>query len=140
MLRVSLLIVFFASFLFSADVAVVKKLEGEVFAKRKSEMMKLNVGDQLQVGDTLITKLYSSIGIIFHDGTIVSLGEKSVLSIDQYLFKPVEKDFKFDIDLHKGIASFKSGKISELSPQSIKFKVPKGTVGISGTKFRIEVE
>ena len=140
MLRVALLMLLFISYLFSADIAIVKKLDGEVFAKRKSEMVKLKVGDQLQVGDTLITQLNSSIGIIFHAGTIVSLGEKSILSIDKYLFKPVEKNFKFDIDLHKGIASFESGKISELSPESVKFKVPEGTIGIRGTKFYVEVK
>ena len=140
MLRVPLLMLLFISFLFSAEIAVVDKLDGEVLAKRQSQMMKLKVGDQLQVGDTLVTQHNSRIGIVFQDGTIVSLGEKSILTIDQYLFEPREKNFRFNIDLHKGIASFESGRISELSPESVKFKVPEGTVDIRSEKFYVEVK
>ncbi|MBU0631102.1 hypothetical protein KKA17_00500 [bacterium] len=140
MLRVPLLMLFFISFLFSADIAIVKKLDGEVFVKRQTQMIKLKVGKQLEVGDTLITHAKSSIGLIFHDGTILSLGEKSILSINKFLFNPLEKIFKFDIDLHKGIASYESGKIGELSPQSVKFKVPEGTIALHGKKFYMEVK
>jgi hypothetical protein len=124
----------------SADIAIVKTVNGEVFAKRDNSMLALKAGNQLQVGDTLITKSSSSVGVIFHDGTVLSLGENSILSIDEFLFKPTEKEFKFDIDMRKGLASFESGKIGKLSPQSVKFRVPEGTVGIRGTKFYVEVK
>jgi hypothetical protein len=126
--------------MFSADIAIVKTVNGEVFAKRDNAMLALKAGNQLQVGDTLITKSSSSVGVIFHDGTVLSLGENSILSIDEFLFKPIEKEFKFDIDMRKGLASFESGKIGKLSPQSVKFRVPEGTVGIRGTKFYVEVK
>ncbi|WP_024953628.1 FecR family protein [Sulfurospirillum arcachonense] len=140
MLRIFFILFCLLSYLFSADIAIVKVVNGDTFAKRDSTMLKLKVGNQLQVGDTLITKAGSNIGIIFHDGTILSLGENSILTIDEFLFKPIENEFKFDIDMSKGLASFESGKIGTLSPESVKFKVPEGTVGIRGTKFYVEVK
>lgn len=140
MLRIFLILSLVFSFLFSQDVAIVKTVSGEVFAKRDNAMISLQVGNQLQVADTLITKTNSSIGVIFHDGTILSLGENSILTIEQFLFKPLEKEFKFDIDFKKGLAGFESGKIGKLSPESVKFRIPEGTVGIRGTKFYVEVK
>lgn len=140
MLRIFLILSFFLSFLFSQDIAIVKTISGDAFAKRGNAMIKLEVGNQLQVRDTLITKVNSSVGVIFHDGTVLSLGENSILSIDEFLFKPIEKEFKFDIDFKKGLASFESGKIGKLSPKSVNFKIPEGTVGIRGTKFYVEVK
>lgn len=128
------------SFVFSDDIAIVKTISGDSFAKRDQAMVELKVGNQLQIGDTLITKSNSSIGIIFHDGTVLSLGENSILSIDEFLFKPLENKFNFDINMQKGLASFESGKIGDLSPQSVKFRVPEGTVGIRGTKFYVKVK
>ncbi len=130
---------FFAT-LFAKDVAIVKKVIGEVFAKRVENLKKLSVGDKIQEGDVVLTKQDSGIGMIFDDGTSLSLGSNSVLSIEQYLFKPAKNEYMFDINMKKGLASFESGKIGKLSPDSVKFRVPEGTIGIRGTKFYVEVK
>ena len=51
MFRLLFISFFTITFLFSSDIAIVKKAMGEVFAKRTDNLVKLNVGDQLQVGD-----------------------------------------------------------------------------------------
>jgi len=120
--------------------SIVKNVLGEVFAKRVETIDQLSTGHKIKEHDIIITKQGSSIGIIFEDGTIISLGENSILSINKYLFRPSQKEFSFDVDMSKGLASFESGKIGKLSPQSVKFRVPEGTVGIRGTKFYVEVK
>lgn len=79
-------------------------------------------------------------GISFNDGTRIAIGSKSILVIDNYLFAPSRKDFRFDLSLQKGTAVFESGKISKLAPEKVHFKVPQGVIGIRGTKFVVEAE
>ncbi|RLA71902.1 MAG: hypothetical protein DRG78_24580 [Epsilonproteobacteria bacterium] len=128
------------SFSFAKDIAIVKKISGEVTAKRAQKMVSLIIGQKIQEGDLIVTKSSSDIGMIFEDGTILALGENSVLSVDKYLFKPASNEFLVDMDMKKGTASFESGKIGKLSPESVKFRVPEGTIGIRGTKFYVEVK
>ena len=100
----------------------------------------MSIGQKIHEKDVIVTKNSSSVGVIFEDGTIVALGENSVLSVDKYLFKPAKNQFLVDMDMQKGTASFESGKIGKLAPKSVKFRVPEGTVGIRGTKFYVEVK
>jgi hypothetical protein len=118
----------------------VKKLSGDVFAQDSKMMKKLSIGHKVQEYDVIITKQNSSVGMIFEDGTMVSLGENSVLSINKYLFRPSLKEFSFDIDMRKGLATYESGKMGKLAPESVKFRIPEGTIGIRGTKFYVEVK
>ena len=127
-------------FSFAQDVAIVKKISGEVFAKRVGTMQKLSLGQQIQDKDIVMTKENSSIGMILDDGTVISLGANSILSINKYIFRPSKNEFSFDVDMSKGLATFESGKMGKLSPESVKFRIPEGTIGIRGTKFYVEVK
>jgi len=129
-----------ASFVFASSIAIVKKVSGEAFAKRNNHMISLKSGEQLYQGDILITNKNGKLGIIFDDGTLLSLGENSILDINKYLFKPADNNFDIDLDMKKGIAAFESGKIGKLSPKSVKFRIPEGTIGIRGTKFLVQVQ
>ena len=139
-MKITMIVLLVVSFLFAEDIAIVKKMTGEVSAKRADKTIPLAIGQKIQEGDLIVTKSNSDIGMIFEDGTIVALGENSILSVDKYLFKPATNEFLVDMDMQKGIASFESGKIGKLSPESVKFRVPEGTVGIRGTKFYVEVK
>jgi hypothetical protein len=139
-MKIVMIALLMVSFLFAQDIAIVKKMTGEVSAKRADQTISLAIGQKIQEGDLIVTKSNSDIGMIFEDGTIIALGENSVLSVDEYLFKPATNEFLVDMDMQKGIASFESGKIGKLSPESVKFRVPEGTVGIRGTKFYVEVK
>ncbi len=140
MLRICLFSILLFSFLFSDDIAIVKNTKGDVFAKRAESMHRLLVGDKLQERDILITKSLSSIGVLFNDGASLALGENSILSVNRYIFKPTKNQFQFDMNMRKGLATFESGKIGKLSPESVKFRVPEGIIGIRGTKFFVEVK
>ncbi len=140
MQKVFLFFIISTSLLFASGIAIVKKVGGEVFVKRNSHLISLKAGEQLYEGDILITKKNGKIGIIFDDGTLLSLGENSILNINKYIFKPASNSFDINLDMKKGLAAFESGKIGKLSPKSVKFKIPEGTIGIRGTKFLVEVK
>ncbi len=123
-----------------ANIAIVKKIKGTVEVKRKGQVISIRKGSTLKNGDVILTKSKSSIGIIFDDGSRVSLGEKALFVINHYVVKPSRKEYDIDLELKKGKAMFSSGKISKLAPQAVKFRIPEGAIGIRGTKFVVEVK
>jgi hypothetical protein len=121
------------------DIAIIKTVQGTVKIKRSDEILIAKKSDNLQAGDILMTEKESHVGVIFHDGSVLSLRENSFLRITEFQFKPIENKFKFRLKLKKGAALFESGKIGTLSPDDFSFDVPEGTIGIRGTKFLVEV-
>jgi len=122
------------------SVAIVKTLSGQAEVKRGEETISLKVGSTLENGDIVKSKSKSSIGITFDDGSRVSLGGKAIFVINKFKVNPSKKEYDVDLDLKKGKAIFSSGKIGKLSPQSVKFRIPEGIIGIRGTKFAVEVK
>ena len=123
-----------------ASVGTVKTLKGEVEVRRGTKVIQIEVGTTLNVGDIVQSKVKSSIGIIFTDGSRLSLGEKSIFVIKEFKVKPKKQDCDVDLELKKGKAIFSSGKIGKLAPKSVKFRIPKGLIGIRGTKFAVEAK
>lgn len=141
MLKLSLSILIFSlSAIASESVAFIKSVQGDATIKRENSVLPTHNGAALFSNDILQTGSDGAIGISFNDGTRIALGAKSILVIDDYLFAPSRKDFRFDLSLQKGTAVFESGKISKLAPEKVHFKVPQGVIGIRGTKFVVEAE
>ena len=128
------------SSLLLGNVGIVKKLEGKAEVKRAKKLIVLKKGSRLHNGDIIITKAKSSIGITFDDGSRLSLGAKAIFVIKKFIVKPSKKKYDVDLELEKGKAVFSSGKIGKLAPQSVKFRIPTGVIGIRGTKFAVEVK
>jgi len=123
-----------------ANVGIVKTIKGTVEVKRAKKVLLLKKGSSLENGDMILTKAKSSIGIIFDDGTRLSLGSKAIFVINQFVVKPSKKKYDVDLDLKKGKAVFSSGKVGKLAPKSVKFRIPTGVIGIRGTKFAVEAK
>jgi hypothetical protein len=123
-----------------ANVGIIKKVTGKVEIKRQGKVISARKGSRLQNADIIMTKSKSSVGIIFDDGSRLSLGEKAIFIINKFVVKPSKKKYKVDLELKKGKAMFSSGKIGKLSPKSFKLRIPEGAIGIRGTKFVVEVK
>jgi hypothetical protein len=122
------------------SVAFIKSVQGDVILKRDNTTRSVLKGENIFQHDVIQTGKGGGAGLSFNDGTRISVGSQSNLEIDDYLFEPSKKAFRFDLSLHKGIAVFESGRIGKLAPEKVNFKVPQGVVGIRGTKFVVEVE
>jgi len=139
MSKIIILLLIISSYLFSG-VAIVKKTTGKVLVKRNNIEVSVKAGSSLKIGDIVMTKSKSSAGIIFDDGSRLSLGEKAIVVIREFTVKPSTKEYAVDLDLKKGKAVFSSGKIGKLAPDALKFRIPEGIIGIRGTKFAVEVK
>ncbi len=140
MIKIMFALIILIKISFADHIGMVKNFYGDVKVKRSNKLLPVNKGFRLQDNDLIITDSKSGVGLIFKDGSTLSLGERSIFSIKRYLFSPKDKKFDIDLKLKKGKAAFSSGKIGKLSPESLKFEVSQGIIGIRGTKFLVEVK
>lgn len=121
--------------------AVLKKPVNDVTIHRADKALQVKEDSEyVYKGDVIETGSNSNATLVFNDGTIVNLDSKSILKIDDYLFQPSEKKYKFDLFLKEGVATFESGKMGKVAPEKISFNVPEGTIAVRGTKFLVEVK
>ncbi|MBU2645072.1 FecR family protein [bacterium] len=120
-------------------VAVIKNLSPKADIKRNSAIVPASSGFQLLNADIIQTGPNGYVGIIFIDGTAITIGPDSEFRIDSYVFEPNTETYDFAIYLKKGSALFNTGKIGKLSPESVNLSTPRATVGIRGTRFIVDV-
>ncbi len=123
-----------------ADVAMIKNVSGNVVINRGEETIAATPGMHLQVTDTLVSGAESSSGIVFTDGTLLSMGPSSEILVENYVFEPDAEQYDFSLYLKKGRAVYSSGKIGKLAPDKIEIKTPRTTLGVRGTKFIVDVD
>lgn len=122
------------------DVARVKTFTGTASIVRANKVLPVNRDAKLYQGDTIRTGKDGSLGIIFRDNTLLSLGPNSAVIIDEFLFSPAQGKFSIVTRMLKGTAAYLSGVIAKLSPKSVRFLTPVGNVGFRGTKFLVRID
>lgn len=134
-------IISFAASVYADNPAgVVKTIKGTASVIREEKSIPALFGQKIFKGDTLKTGADGSLGIIFEDDTLISLGPNSEIVINEYIFAPAQGNLSIVTRMIKGTATYLSGIIAKLSPQSVKFETPTATLGIRGTRFYVQVE
>lgn len=122
------------------EVARVKTFAGTVTIARTDKVILIKKDEKIYTGDTLKTGADGSVGIMFRDNTILSLGPESAVIISEFLFAPAQGKLAIVTRLIKGTAAYLSGIIAKLSPQSVRFETPVATVGFRGTKLLVKID
>ncbi|MDJ0623424.1 MAG: FecR family protein [Desulfocapsaceae bacterium] len=91
-------------------------------------------------GDLIRTGSNSSVGLIMEDDTVLSLGPKSEIEIQEFLFDPAERNLSFVAKMIRGTFSFITGQIAKLAPRKVKLETPDATLAVRGTKFVVEID
>jgi hypothetical protein len=76
--------------------------------------------------------------LLFEDGSSMTVGPKSDLVIDRFVYDPDARSGDMAVSLTKGIVRFVGGRISK--KRAVQFKTPVGTMGIRGGIAVISVE
>lgn len=118
----------------------VKEARGAVEVVRAGKPLPVQEGFGVSEGDMIRTGEDGAVGIIFRDDTILSLGPESELSVERYLFSPREGHLAMIARMVRGTASYLSGTIGKLSPESVRFETPTATLGVRGTRFLVKVD
>jgi hypothetical protein len=124
----------------SPAVGTVQKMSGPASIVRQGQTISASVGQEIFENDILETGRDGSMGVVFSDETLLSLGPESVLVVDQYVFAPRQGKFSIVLKMLRGTAAYLSGLISKLTPESAHFETPSASIGIRGTHFVVKVE
>ncbi|MFL2897953.1 MAG: FecR domain-containing protein [Candidatus Pelagibacter sp.] len=101
---------------------------------------KLSNGSKIFFGDTVVSNNNSNAQILFLDQTILTLGEDTELTIDEFIYDPNSHDGSFVTNVKSGTVKFITGQISKKNPENLEVKFPSGTLGARGTEFIVLAE
>jgi hypothetical protein len=119
---------------------IVKAVDGGAVIERDGQAIEASEGMTVLMGDVVRTRSSGSIGVVFRDDAVLSMGPDSAVVIDDYLFEPLEGHLSFIAKILQGTVSFISGQITKLSPESVNLVTPAATIGVRGTRVLVKVD
>jgi hypothetical protein len=124
----------------SPIIGTLQRVSGTAAVVRQDQILPAKPGLEIQANDTLRTGTDGSIGVVFQDDTLLSLGPDSFLVIDEFVYAPRQGKLSLVFRMVKGTAVYLSGLIAKLAPDSVRFVTPSASVGVRGTKFAVKVQ
>ena len=101
---------------------------------------KLITGSKIYFGDTIMVKEKSNAQILLLDETALTIGEKTELTIDDFVYDPQTKVGKIVSNIKVGTVRVITGEISKQNPDNLEVNIPTGSVGARGTEFVVVTE
>lgn len=120
-------------------IGYVKELSGAAFIVSDGARRGAALAEPVLQNDTLETGVDGALGVTFVDGSRISIGPDTHLTIDEYVFEPKDAQGAFFSRLARGSLLYVSGLIAKLSPESAAIETPVATIGIRGTKLVVEL-
>ena len=90
-------------------------------------------GDEIFLGDRIVTGPAGGLQIMLLDGTTFSIGPNSSMAIDEFVYNPATGAGKITASVARGTLRLISGKIARQDQEAIQIKLPLATVGIRGS-------
>lgn len=122
------------------SVGYVKTVTGEAWISNAGERIKAVPGTAVLIGSQLTTGAASAMGVTFKDNTVMSIGPKTELTVDEFLYAPAKGQLSLSARLGMGTLNYISGVIAKLKPEAVTVKTPAGIIGVRGTQFVAKVE
>jgi hypothetical protein len=117
----------------SEAIGAVDKVQNVVTATRAGGARDLQAANPLFYRDALKTGPGARFEGKLDDGTVLTLGEKGKLTIDEFVYKPGAAGGKLALTVAQGPFLFVGGKIEAPSGGNVDIKTPVGTLGVRGT-------
>lgn len=105
-------------------------LESDAFTRT------LVVGDDIAIGDRIVTDAAGIVQVKFDDDTMLVVGPHSALVIEDYLLRADGSAGRFAIDALSGTFRFVTGHAEK---DRYEIGLPSGTIGVRGTAFDFHV-
>ena len=116
----------------AAPVGKVGRLQGEASFAAAGGKVAVMVGAPVEQDQTIETGAGARLEISFIDGTSFTIGEKSKVTVDRFVFNPDGNKNAIKLAV-VGPFRFISGKLSKTLGANISVKTPFATMGIRGT-------
>ena len=117
----------------------IKIVVGTAFVVHETREVPATVGTIVYETDSLITGPDGRVGVTLRDETRISLGPRSEVRLDRFLYSPADSQLAFVLSIVRGLATYVSGRIAKLSPDAVRLETPAAIVGVRGTRIAIRV-
>jgi hypothetical protein len=118
----------------------IKVASGSAFIVRDGAQIPAQVGQAVFEADGLRTGTDGKVGVTLKDDTRVALGPNSELRLERFIYAPSDGGFGLILKFISGAATYVSGRIAKLAPDSIRLETPAAIVGVRGTTVAISVQ
>ena len=107
---------------------------------RDGAQLPAQVGQIVFQADGLRTGGDGKVGVTLNDDTRLSLGPNSELKLERFMYAPAESGFGLVLKFVRGAATYVSGRIAKIAPDSIRLETPAAIIGVRGTTLAIQVQ
>ena len=118
----------------------IKVLSGSAFIVRDGAQVPAQIGQSVFESDGLRTGADGKVGVTLNDDTRLSLGPNSELKLERFMYSPSTSGFGLVLRFVQGAATYVSGRIAKLAPDSIRLETPASIIGVRGTTLAIQVQ
>lgn len=115
------------------SVGSVDKVQDQATATQAGANRDLQTAGPVYFRDKLKTGAGARLEAKLDDGTVLTLGEKGRLTVDEFVYRPGEQGNKLALNVTKGAFLFVGGKIEGPTGGNVSIKTPIGTLGVRGT-------
>ncbi|MEA3497476.1 MAG: FecR domain-containing protein [Campylobacterota bacterium] len=117
-----------------ASVGNITSFKGSVSVSRDSAEIRAKIHLPIEKSDVISTKNNSNAIIKFNDNTIVTIGKKSSLIVEDYVYDSINtKNSKTQFNFIKGTFKCVTGIIGDINSKNFKLKTNSALLGIRGT-------
>ena len=117
----------------------IKVSSGSAFIVRDGAQIPAQLGQSVFEADGVRTGSDGKIGITLNDDTRLSLGPNSEFKLERFLYAPADSGFGLVLKFMKGAATYVSGRLAKLAPDSVRLETPAAIIGVRGTTLAISV-
>lgn len=117
----------------------IKKLSGEASVLRGGDARPAALGDALSESDEVMTGTDGSMGIVFADNTVFSIGPNTHLALEEFAYNPSTLEGSMLADLLSGTLAVTTGDLARGSPDAVRLRTPSAILGVRGTRFLVRV-
>jgi hypothetical protein len=90
-------------------------------------------GQDIFLGDRIVTGPGGGLQILLLDGTTFSIGPNSSMVIDEFVFNPATGTGRLTASVARGTLRVISGRLARQEQEAIRVRLPTATVGVRGT-------
>lgn len=114
-------------------IGAVEKVQAEASATQGSETRALAREGQILFKDKLRTGPGARLEAKLEDGTVLTLGEKGRMTVDEFVYKPGYLGGAMSVKVAQGAFLFVGGKVEGPTGGNVRIETPAGTLGVRGT-------
>jgi hypothetical protein len=96
-------------------------------------------GQEVFLGDRIVTGPGGGLQILLLDGTTFSIGPNSSMVIDEFVYNPATGTGRLTANVARGTLRVISGRLGRQDQEAIRVRTPTATVGVRGTMAMILV-